>query len=198
MGGPKTKAKIAGSRKLTEQQQKLFDTLLFLAKLLVFAVPLYIVMSLEGLLFPLQELVTQNVRFVLQALGFSVSGEGFLVIANDIIFFISEDCTGWKSMLFLAALVFAVPKVPMKKRLIGLATGLPVIYIGNLLRILLVVSAWHSYGFAFALMIHNYFWQAGLIALVLVLWLSWLVWTGKIKTTLLKRLHKLIKPKVRK
>jgi exosortase/archaeosortase family protein len=194
----KPKGKNKGKTRLTTQQQKLFDTLLFLAKLLVFAIPLYIIMAFEGLLSPLQGLVTQNVRFMLQAMGFSVSGEGFLVIANAIIFFVSEDCTGWKSMLFLAALIFSVPKVKMEKRLAGLALGLPAVYVGNLLRILLVVFAWHNYGLAFAMMIHTYFWQAGLIALVLALWVSWLAWSGKMKITLLKRSHKIIKPKVRK
>jgi exosortase/archaeosortase family protein len=188
--------------KLDKNQKKLFETLLFLVKLLVFAIPLYIIMSFQGVLSPLQEIVTQNIQSILQFLGFNVSRDAFLITANDVAFFISEDCTGWKSMLLLAALVFAVPKVRMKKRVIGVALGIPAIYIGNLARILAVVLAWHNYGFEFASAIHDYFWQAGLISLVLALWVSWLAWTGKIsfkkKKMLIRRRHKLIKPKERK
>lgn len=184
--------------KLNKNQKKLFETLLFLIKLLVFAIPLYIIMSFQGILSPLQEIVSQNVQSLLQLVGFEVSRNGFLIIAKDIAFFVSEDCTGWKSMLFLTALIFAVPKVKIKERLTGVALGIPAIYIGNLARILAVVLVWHNYGFEFAGIIHDYFWQAGLILLVLVLWVSWLIWAGKIKITLIKRHHKLIKPKERK
>jgi exosortase/archaeosortase family protein len=184
--------------KLNKRQKGLFDTLLFLVKLMIFAIPLYLILSFEGIVYPLQEAVSQNIGFILQSLGFKVSLDGFLIKANDIVFLISEDCTGWKSMLFLTAVIFAVPRVSMKKRLVGLVIGIPLIYIGNLARILLVVFAWQGYGLEFANIIHDYFWQAGLISLVLIIWVSWLVWAGKTKTTLLKRLHKLIKPKVSK
>lgn len=187
-----------GNLKLDRNQMKLLETLLFLVKLLVFAVPLYIIMSLQGILQPLQESVAQNVVFILQSFGFEVSRNGFLITTNGISFFVSEDCTGWKSMLFLAALIFVVPRVPLKRMIVGIAIGIPVIYIGNLFRILLVILAWHNYGFEFASILHDYLWQAGLIALVLVLWIAWLKWAGKIRLTLIKRRRKLIKPRERK
>jgi exosortase/archaeosortase family protein len=195
--GGRKKAKTGGI-KLNRQQRKLFDTLIFLAKLLIFALPLYVIMSLPGLLFPLQEIVSQNVMAMLNFLGYGAVRDGFLLRADEIIFFVSEDCTGWKSMLFLVALMFAVPKVAMRKRLAGAAIGVPLVYLGNLSRILLVISAWKAYGLETALAIHDYFWQAGLISLVLAIWILWLVWAGNIKTTLLKRLHKLIKPTVKR
>lgn len=184
--------------KLDKGQKRLFETLVFLLKVLAFAIPLYLIMHFQNVLFPLQELVSQNVQAVLQAFGFTVSRDGFLIRANDTFFFISEDCTGWKSMLLLTALICAVPRVVMKKRLAGLAGGVAALYIGNLARILLMILAWQAYGFAFAIMLHNYMWQAGLISLVLVIWFLWLAWTGKLEKTLLKRLHKLIKPRDRK
>jgi exosortase/archaeosortase family protein len=133
------------------------------------------------IILPLQMVVANNVRFLLNLLGFSVGGENFLIETNNMIFFISEDCTGWKSMLLMFALIFSVPNVEIKKRLIGLAFSLPSIYIGNLFRILLVVWIWEVYGLSFALLFHNYFWQLGLISLVLFLWLFWLFWVGKLK-----------------
>lgn len=181
--------------KLSREQEKLFETLLFLVKLLIFAIPLYVVLNFQGILLPLQEVVSQNVYFVLKSIGFEVLRDGFLLRAGEIAFFISEDCTGWKSMLFLAALMFAVPRVLMKKRLLGLVFGVIVIYMGNLLRILIMVFVWEAYGYEFAMIMHGYFWQFGLISLVLIVWISWLIWVRKVKITFLKRLHKLIKPR---
>lgn len=181
--------------KLSKEQRRLFETFLFLAKLIVLAIPLYLIMGFQDVLLPLQEVVTQNVQFILKSLGFEVLRNGFLLKADGIVFLISEDCTGWKSMLFLSALMLAVPSVVMKKRIIGLLLGIPVIYAGNILRILVMVFVWKVYGYEVASIVHIYFWQLGLISLVLVLWLSWLIWSGKIKITFLKRLHKLIKPR---
>jgi len=183
--------------KLNKSQKKLLDTLVFMLKLLAFAIPLYAVMSFEGIMLPLQEVVSSNVHSLLQYMGFNAARDGFLIKSGGIAFFVSEDCTGWKSMLFLAALMFAVPGVRMRKRLIGVAVGIPAIYAGNLLRILAVVLVWHNYGPAAAGLVHDYFWQAGLISLVLALWISWLAWAGKIRfpvgKTLIRRDHKINK-----
>ena len=184
---------------LDSGQRKLLETLLFFIKLLIFAIPLYLILIFEGVLLPLQELVSQNVYHILVFFGLNVVKDGILLVANGFAFFISEDCTGWKSMLFLAALIFAVPKVEMKKRIAGVVTGIPVIYAGNLARILIVVFISLNYGYEIASVIHDYFWQAGLISLVLILWILWLLWTGKFKRkrkiTFLNYLHKLIKPR---
>jgi exosortase/archaeosortase family protein len=184
------KAKLSGT------QKKLFETLLFLVKVVAFSIPLYAIMYFQGVLAPLQEAVSADVVWMLNMMGIEASRNGFLILAgNGIAFIVSEDCTGWKSMLFLTALICAVPLVPLKKRLAGLAAGISVIYLGNLFRVVLVVLVWRGYGLSFAGAIHDYFWQAGLILLVLVIWLSWLFWTGRLEKTLIKRLHKLIKLK---
>lgn len=184
---------------LSSQQRKLFETFLFFIKLLVFSIPLYLILIFQGVLLPLQEVVGQNVYYILKFLGLEVVKDGVLLIANGFAFFISEDCTGWKSMLFLTALVFSVPRVHIKKRVLGLAIGIPVIYIGNLFRILIMVFISLTYGYEFASIVHDYFWQLGLISLVLIVWVFWLVWIGKVrrkeKIKFLKRLRKLIKPR---
>jgi len=83
-------------------------------------------------------------------------------------------------MLFLLALMMAVPKVSREKRLIGISFGIPLIYLGNLVRILLLVYIQQLYGLGLANLVHDYLWQAGLISLVLAMWILWLVWVRKI------------------
>ena len=190
--------------RLDRTQKRLLETLVFLLKMLVFAIPLYAIMQLQNILLPLQEMVSANAVALLQLLGFSAQRSGFLIAADGIAFIVSEDCTGWKSMLLLAALVCAVPRVAWQKRFAGIAAGLMVIYLGNLARIVVVALAWNAYGIETANAIHDVFWQFGLIALVLLAWAAWLAWAGKIrcpicerKTTLIKRPRKLIKPRRR-
>ncbi|MCX6817995.1 MAG: archaeosortase/exosortase family protein [Candidatus Aenigmarchaeota archaeon] len=190
--------------RLDQTQKRLLETLLFLIKILVFSIPLYVIMQLQNILLPLQEIVSANVVSLLQLFGFSAYRSGFLIAADGIAFIVSEDCTGWKSMLLLAALVCAVPRIAWKRRFAGIAAGLMVIYLGNLARIMVVVLVWKAYGIGTANLIHDIFWQFGLIALVLLTWVAWLVWAGKIrcslcacKTMLIKRPRKLIKPRRR-
>jgi len=183
--------------KLDRTQEKLLDVLLFMAKLLALSIPLYLISMFPEFLFPLQEAVSQNIYVLLKYLGFEASREGFIINADKIVFLISEDCTGWKSMLFVSALILSVPRVPAKKRLWGILIGLPIVYIGNLARILAVVLIWSAYGPAAANVFHDYLWQAGMISLVLAIWISWLVYVGRIETTLLKRFRKIINPKVK-
>lgn len=176
--------------KLSAGQERLWETFLFLIKILVFAIPLYLVLTFQGALYPLQDLVSQNVYIVLRYFGYDVVREGFLLSIegeNPFIFLVSEDCTGWKSMLFLIALIVAVPKVSRGKRMVGIIFGIPLIYLGNLLRILLIVQVEQVYGLEFANVIHDYLWQAGLISLVLVIWVFWLIWIGRIKIDIFKR-----------
>jgi len=182
----------------SKRQKKLMEILLFLLKILIFAIPLHFILVFPGILFPFQEMVSMNVHFLLNFMGLEAARDGFLLTiagGNPFVFFISGDCTGWKSVLFLTALIFAVPGVLRKKRFIGLAAGMPLIYAGNIIRILVVVGTQQAFGTSAANLIHDYLWQAGLIALVLVIWISWLVWAGKLEITFLKRFNKLIKPR---
>lgn len=170
-------------KKLTKKQKRLELTLEFLVRLLILSIPLYVILYFQGMLLPLQELVANHVFWLLKSAGFSVIKDGLMIAVRGgeaFGFFISEDCTGWKSMVFLFALIFAVPKTPMKKRLLGLIAGIPLIYLGNLLRIYWVIMIGKAYGAEAALIVHDLFWHLGLVSLVFVIWIIWLFYAGKI------------------
>jgi len=167
--------------KLTRPQKKMLASLIFLIKFTALALPLYLIIWLNVSLLPMQVLVSDHVSFLLGLLGYDVVRDGLIITAgseNPFIFYIGEDCTGWKSMLCFLALVLATPHVRLRKRLAGLAAGLPVIYLGNLSRIVAVVFIQRSYGDAAARLFHDWLWQAGLISIVLLAWIAWLKWDG--------------------
>ena len=170
--------------RLAPQQKKLWNTLTFLLRLTVLAIPLYIVIWLNLSLVPLQSVVADQSAWILGAMGFAVTKNNLILsvggaspfTSSPFTFYIGPDCTGWKSMLAFVALIFATLGVAMKKRVLGLVFGIPLIHLGNLSRIIIVVLIERGLGLDAALVFHDWLWQAGLMAIVLFLWLVWLKW----------------------
>jgi exosortase/archaeosortase family protein len=162
---------------LGKRDKRLLETLMFLIRFLLLSIPLYLILILDISLLPLQHTVSGSTLWLLKGMGFTAHSEGLIMYVGDtdpFIFYTGPDCTGWKSMLCFLALVLATMGVTMKKRLFGILAGIPLIYIGNLARIVGVVVIEDAYGLETAMVIHDWLWQAGLIALVLVLWFAWL------------------------
>jgi len=166
--------------KLDKKNERLYKTMMFFWRLIILSIPLYIVLTFALDLGYLQYIVATQSFSVLSFTGFAVAQEGpALTVGFDdetkqpFYFIISEDSTGWKSMLFFAALVLAVPDTRNKKKLMGLAL-LPAIWLGNLFRIWLIVWIERVYGFQSAMIAHDYLWRLGLILLVVGLWFVWL------------------------
>jgi exosortase H (IPTLxxWG-CTERM-specific) len=85
---------------------------------------------------------------------------------------IIDECTGLFEMVIYAVAVLAFPS-PIRGKLIGLAAGLPLIYLFNVARIfVLLLAGAHSYGL-FTLL-HLYLWQVILVLLIAGIWLLWL------------------------
>ncbi len=165
--------------KLKRNDRELWNALLFLMRFIVLSIPLYLVLWLDISLLPLQQAVSGSTLFMLRAAGFTAHSEGLVMYVGEtdpFIFQTGPDCTAWKSILCFFALVFATPGVSMKKRLLGLLAGIPLIYLGNLARIFGVVLIEDAYGLETAMMLHDWLWQAGLISIVLIIWLIWLRW----------------------
>jgi exosortase/archaeosortase family protein len=162
---------------LTPQQQKLWDTLLFLMKVLVLSLPLYFIILFGISLSPLQSSDAAASSAILSGLGYSVQRDGaYLTVGTEkpFSFYLTEDCTAWKSFLLLFALVFAMPAAAFVSRLKGLAFGLPVLWLGNQARIVGVVLTERATSMQFAMFTHDYIWRVFLVFLVLGVWLLWI------------------------
>ncbi|MBN1896956.1 MAG: exosortase/archaeosortase family protein [Candidatus Aenigmarchaeota archaeon] len=161
------------------ENEKLVRLLLFVVRLILLSVPLYLVIVLGISMLPLQQAVAAHSEWLISASGFDVSSMGLVLVCGPgepFTFYIGEDCTGWKSMMLLFALMFATMEAGYRRKLLGLAVGIPLIYAANLLRILAVVFTESLYGYDTAMFVHDWLWQLGLLAVVLVIWLCWLKW----------------------
>jgi exosortase/archaeosortase family protein len=165
--------------RFTKDQERLWKTLIFLVRLMVLSFPMYFVLWSNLSLFPLQNVIADNSYGILRMMGYGVVRNGLMLSVGEMstfTFYIGTDCTGWKSVLAFSALILASLGMSYRKRILGLAAGIPLIYLGNLGRIILVVLIERTYGLEAAFLFHDWLWQAGLIALVILLWLAWLRW----------------------
>lgn len=181
--------------KMTPEQKKLWNILWFLIRLLILAIPLYLIIFLAVDLTPMQVTVAKQTTYILDNLGFNVIQEGYHIIVGTIedhfYFMINEDCTGWKSMLFLFALIFAVPMIAWKNRFAGLVVGIVIVWIANLGRVVGVVLAERMWGLGFAMSLHDYGYRLGMIAVVLLIWLIWFRMSKEEEKNILGRLSDL-------
>ena len=89
----------------------------------------------------------------------------------DFVFIVVSECGAIEVMAIFFAAVVAFP-TRWWKRLVGIAAGLPVMYLVNILRLscLAVIGAYDAAMFKFA---HEYLWQAVYIIFVVVVWMLW-------------------------
>lgn len=104
----------------------------------------------------------------------NVTGVPATVAGNEIflatrILRIDLDCTGISLMLIYTALVLAYP-LSIKRKLIGLAIGLPVIAVANLIRLTVVAQLSGPLGDKAFLFVHDYLFKVLMMGVVIVLW----------------------------
>jgi len=164
-------------KKVLEQRKKLISILWFIVKFNLLAIPLYILIYLNFSLPSVQIFLTNMLTKTLQLMGYQVSSEGFLLtlLSNNEIMRIeiSMDCTGWKSMYLLAALIFVTPS-KLKKKTKFLVFSLVFLFFVNFIRILTTILLSFRFGFQYLDIIHTFLWREGLIFVVIALWYLWL------------------------
>jgi len=85
---------------------------------------------------------------------------------------IIDECTGLLEIIIYLSAVLAF-STTIKNKLVGIAIGIPTIFIFNIIRIfvLLFIGANSKSLFDF---MHLYFWQATLILMIGTIWIGWL------------------------
>ena len=98
--------------------------------------------------------------------------DGNLVHLGSFAVRIIEECTGVFEVIIFVAAVLAFPTT-WQKRAIGLGMGIPLLYLFNVLRILVLILVGRYWPSIFEFM-HIYFWQATLILMITSVWLLWI------------------------
>ena len=157
-------------------QLKLWDMLIFVSRFLVLALPFYFILWLNFDAYPLQLLTAKAVGFLLGILSVEYELNGHMIFIPSVLWTIEiiKDCVGWKSLMALWGLIFATRGVSYKKKIYGALIGIPLIFLGNAIRIASSIWLAIMFGLDKFTFIHDFLWQWGLIALVLGIWWTWL------------------------
>lgn len=147
------------------------ETLIFLVKLLLLSIPLYLIIFFRIELGFLQNFIVGHLVPFLNFVGIEARREGFNVVLQKFTVVINKDCTGWKGLLFFGALVLST-KLDWKKRLFGFFIGLPAVFSINILRIFLMILIGDISKEMFSFF-HDVLWQGSMILVVLLVWYMW-------------------------
>ncbi|MEM5790891.1 MAG: exosortase/archaeosortase family protein [Candidatus Aenigmatarchaeota archaeon] len=167
--------------KILERRKKLLATLIFLIKLNLLVIPIYVLLYLDFSVPQIQFFLASSISSTLSLFKFPVISEEknvYVFLAESesykiIPFEISMDCTGWKSMYLLFALVFA-SSFDLKRNFKFLAIYLPILFIINFLRITSTIAIALTLGFEYFEVTHNILWREGMIFFVILIWFIWL------------------------
>jgi archaeosortase B (VPXXXP-CTERM-specific) len=109
---------------------------------------------------------------VLRLFGLTVTISGRVVSLSNFSMEVVGECTGLYEMLIFLAAMIAYPS-SYKKKLIGAALGLPLLYVINIIRMIFiaVVGNWSPQTFNF---MHLYFWQVAMILIIVSVWILWI------------------------
>jgi archaeosortase B (VPXXXP-CTERM-specific) len=111
--------------------------------------------------------------FILSIFSSSAGASGKMVTFHHFPVKIIEECTGIYEILIFIAAVMAFP-TSLKKKGIGLAFGVPLMYLFNIIRILVLIIVGSYYYSVFDFM-HLYFWQVTLILMITSVWVLWIL-----------------------
>jgi exosortase/archaeosortase family protein len=159
-------------------KKKLLEVIWFLIKFNLLAIPLYILIFLNFSFQPLQNLVALLSYKALSVIGIQVSlNQSSLTVIKEYkinVIEISMDCTGWKSVYALFALTISTPAIEIGKKLRFLSISIPALLLFNILRIVTTIYLSLNLSPGYFGLIHDIFWQWGLIVAILIIWVSWL------------------------
>jgi len=169
----------------------------FLIKFNLLAIPMYIILLTGIEFYPLQIALTDLVHGIITALGYEVVKNGIMLTFVNPPFVativMGVDCTAWKSMYALAALMLASPVANDRKKLKYVLLGVLFVFVLNIVRLVTTVLVSYEFGMEYLNIVHTLLWREGMILTVIAIWLLWIkkqkVIFRKKQTILRKLLH---------
>ena len=167
-------------KEILERRKKLLAILIFLIKLNLFVIPLYVLLWLDFSLPSLQNFLASSLASTLSFFKYPAVSKGkyiFIFLSEDsyriIPFEISMDCTGWKSMYLMVALAFST-SFNLRRNFKFLAIALPLLFSLNFLRIFSTLIIAFKLGSQYFEVIHTFLWRECMVAAVILIWYFWL------------------------
>ena len=146
----------------------------FFVKMNIALIPLYLILYFDIGFFYFERITTEISGAILRWFGVLAVVDGVKITVpvenGSFAGFIDRACTGWRSMMLFLGLVIATP---IKKKLVSLFF-LPLIYVINILRIVVVFLFVHAFGPLHFELVHSILWSWSMVMVVILLWITWI------------------------
>jgi exosortase/archaeosortase family protein len=126
----------------------------------------------RGLFAPLQLATTSVAHTFITWVGIPATRSGTLIHMPTRTLAIDLACTAIFIVALYAAIVLAYP-VSVPQRLLGIGIGVPIILIGNILRLIAAAEVAQAAPTAFTFF-HDYLFQVGMVLITVAAWAAWL------------------------
>jgi archaeosortase B (VPXXXP-CTERM-specific) len=181
-GGHKSnKDETSGGRdiitSLLEEAKANKEVLKYIAFFIAFCFAFYIVYYILTVSNSMVMVHLRNITALILGTFFSLSGaevmvSGAMVSINGFGLEVIDECTAVFSSIVYCSCVLAYPTT-LKNKGLGIAFGIPSLYVINLLRLTILALVGISYPGMFEF-VHVYLWQASFIIFVVAIFLLWL------------------------
>jgi archaeosortase B (VPXXXP-CTERM-specific) len=125
----------------------------------------------KGYLYVLELVTAQTTTGLVHLFGVEAVRNKMIHLTHDS-WIVNTECTAITIMIIFASFV-TVYQTSLKAKGIGLLLGLPVIFIANIMR-LLIMAFIDKFSPAYSNYFHDYLWQVAFIIMVIALWLVWI------------------------
>lgn len=156
----------------------------FLIKFNLLAIPMYAVMFAGITFYPLQLFLTDVVYSIVKAGGYWIARSDIMImlfapvdppgppLVETVV--MGFDCTAWKTMYALMALVIAAPVAGRQRKVKFILVGIAAIFVLNIIRLVTTITTAYAAGFQYLEIMHTLLWREGLIIALLAIWFVWL------------------------
>ncbi|MFB6159350.1 MAG: exosortase/archaeosortase family protein [Candidatus Nanohalobium sp.] len=155
----------------TETQENLYQTLLFLSKLMLAGGVFHLILWIYPDTRLFQSLLADITASMLNSSGIKTVTEGFSIIISGTTYVITQDCLGWKSIAAFTGLIFASTERTLE-HLNFLIQGFTALIIANIIRIYTTVLLAEKGVISFEV-VHRVLWRWSLTLLILLMWIYW-------------------------
>lgn len=163
--------KIPSRDALSQKQEKLLDTNIFLAKMLAVGAVFHAILYIYPNTVPVQAAFSDFISAIMNLFGYSFSSPSIYILHGSTAYEITQDCLGWKSMMAFTALMYASPG-KLSENMKYLFAGLGVIVLANIVRVVTTIHLTELGVISFEV-IHGFLWKWSLTAVVLAAWIYW-------------------------
>jgi len=126
----------------------------------------------EHVVQPFTLFIATLARVLLGLFGSAVTQEGTIVSFGGVSLNILDECNGVPAIIVFLSAILAYP-APLRSKLLGLAIGLPAIFVLNEVRVLSLFLAVRYFSPEVFQILHEYAWQFVIILFAVLLWLYW-------------------------